>query len=372
MSNLTVSDITHSYPTSPRPVLTDVNLEIGEGEMVAIVGESGCGKTTLGRLISGLYKPSEGTVAFDGTDIWSLKGREHRQWRRRVQMVHQDPYGSLNPGLTLAGTLAPGLLGHKLATHRTVQKVMIDLLQQVGLDATPAFLNRYPHQLSGGQRQRVSIARAIGLEPDLIVADEVTSMLDVSMRVAILDLLIKFRKERGLGYAFISHDFGVVRYFARGGRIAVMFFGRIVEEGPVDEVIISPAHPYTRMLLESIPIPDPVLAKERDTTKAERLIGTPAHQGCVFANRCPMVQAECRTAQPPLKATPGSSGDRPRRSACLFPERVEPLTHVQKEQEGKHVALVGGGAGDDRAGDRLPGAVAGDQTGDPHAAEQVG
>ncbi|WP_022910077.1 ABC transporter ATP-binding protein [Aestuariimicrobium kwangyangense] len=374
MSTLSVRDVTHSYPTSPRRVLTDVNLEIPEGEMVAIVGESGCGKTTLGRLISGLHQPSEGTIEFNGKDINSLRGGERKQWRRRVQMVHQDPYGSLNPGLTLAGTLAPGLLVHKVATHRTVERTMIDLLQQVGLDATPAFLNRYPHQLSGGQRQRVSIARAIGLEPDLIVADEVTSMLDVSMRVAILDLLIKFRQERGLGYAFISHDFGVVRYFARGGRIAVMFFGRIVEEGPVDEVIISPAHPYTRMLLESIPIPDPVLARERHLDQAERLIGTPAQKGCVFANRCPMVQPECRTAMPPLAPTPGASGDRPRRSACLFPERVEPLTHVQKERVLKehHVATVGGGQRDDRPGNRDVDPGLGGSSGDQEPSEQVG
>jgi len=335
MSELDVDRVTHSYPTSPRPVLTDVSLGLDTAQTVAIVGESGCGKTTLGRLIAGLYRPSSGTIRFDGRDIWSLNRREHKAWRRKVQMIHQDPYGSLNPGLTLAGTLAPGLLRHKLATSRTVDTVMIDLLKQVGLDATPAFLNRYPHQLSGGQRQRVSIARAIGLQPDLIVADEVTSMLDVSMRVAILDLLMSFQAERGIGYAFISHDFGVVRYFARGGRIAVMFFGRIVEEGPVDDVITKPAHPYTRMLLESIPIPDPRLARERESD-AERLTVAPAQKGCVFANRCPLVQPECREAMPPLVPIPDSpAGDVPHRSACLFPERVEPLTHVQKE---KHVS----------------------------------
>lgn len=334
MSELKAQNIIHSYPTSPRPVLKDVSLSIGSGETVAIVGESGCGKTTLGRLMAGLYKPSEGEISFDGTDIWKMRGKTRKDWRRRAQMIHQDPYGSLNPGLTLGSTLSPGLLRNGLANRKNVDEVMIDLLQQVGLDATKAFLNRYPHQLSGGQRQRVSIARAIGMQPDVVVADEVTSMLDVSMRVAILDLLLKFQAERGIGFAFISHDFGVVRYFARGGRIAVMFFGRIVEEGPTDEVIINPAHPYTRMLLESIPIPNPRLARERDQS-AERLTVAPAEKGCVFANRCPMVRPVCREAMPPLQQVRDLLPDStfPHKSACLFPDEVETLTVVKKEHD---------------------------------------
>lgn len=265
MSLLEVRGVNHTYDTGTgRPVLHDVSLSTQEGEIVALVGESGCGKTTLGRLIAGLHEPSRGSIAFEGGDIARLKGRQRKQWRRQVQMVHQDPYGSLNPGLTLGSTLAPGMLQHKLANWRTVQQEMIKLLQQVGLDATPAFLQRYPHQLSGGQRQRVSIARAISLQPKLIVADEVTSMLDVSMRVAILDLLLSFQRDRGIGYVFISHDFGVVRYFAQGGRIAVMFFGYIVEEGPVEDLITAPKHPYTHMLLQAIPVPDPVLVRKRD------------------------------------------------------------------------------------------------------------
>ncbi|SDS91625.1 oligopeptide/dipeptide ABC transporter ATP-binding protein [Microlunatus soli] len=331
MSLLEVRDVTHTYATgSGRPVLNHVNLTADAGEVVAIVGESGCGKTTLGRMIAGLHEPTKGTIAFEDNDINTLKGRARKEWRRQVQMVHQDPYGSLNPGLTIGSTLAPGMLQHKLATWRTVQPKMLELLQQVGLDATPEFLQRYPHQLSGGQRQRVSIARAIGLEPQLIVADEVTSMLDVSMRVAILDLLLSFQAERGIGFVFISHDFGVVRYFAQGGRIAVMFFGYIVEEGPTEQLITAPKHPYTHMLLEAIPIPDPQLAKEREDQEAgtERLIGEPAQTGCVFANRCPLVQDICRKQRPALSDIGGGH-----RTACHFADDVPPLRHIEAVSE---------------------------------------
>ncbi|HLT60344.1 MAG TPA: ABC transporter ATP-binding protein [Microlunatus sp.] len=326
MSLLEMRNLTHTYATgSGRPVLYDVSLDTEEGEILALVGESGCGKTTLGRLVAGLHQPSQGSIVFDGTDITDLRGGKRREWRRQVQMVHQDPYGSLNPGLTIGSTLAPGMLRHKLATWRNVQQKMIKLLQQVGLDATPAFLQRYPHQLSGGQRQRVSIARAISLQPRLIVADEVTSMLDVSMRVAILDLLLSFQRELGIGYVFISHDFGVVRYFAQGGRIAVMFFGHVVEEGPVEQVITTPKHPYTHMLLQAIPVPDPVLVRKRDEADdaPKRMTGEPATKGCVFANRCPLVQDRCRKEAPPLTQV----GDR-HRTACFYSDEVPPLQHL--------------------------------------------
>ena len=361
MSLLEVRHVTHRYDNGARPVLDDVSLGVDEGEIVAVVGESGCGKTTLGRLVAGLAEPTGGTIAFDDADITQLRGRRRKEWRRQVQLVHQDPYGSLNPGLTIGSTLAPGLLEHKLANWRTVNKEMLRLLQQVGLDATPSFLQRYPHQLSGGQRQRLSIARAISLQPRMIVADEVTSMLDVSMRVAILDLLLSFQRERGIGYMFISHDFGVVRYFAQGGRIAVMFFGSIVEEGPVEELITTPKHPYTHMLLEAIPVPDPALvrAREAEETDAERLVGEPATQGCVFANRCPLVQDVCRRSAPPLVAVEGRH-----RAACFFSDEVPPLRHLRREAHDDSDAAGSQGADQGRSGDDdlvapVPGAGAG-------------
>lgn len=329
MSLLEVKNVSHVYQSgNGRPVLKGVNLTAEKGEVVAVVGESGCGKTTLGRMIAGVHTPTGGTIEFNGNDINKLRGGAKREWRRQVQMIHQDPYGSLNPGLTIGSTLSPGMLKHGLANRRNVEDKMIELLRSVGLDATKDFLHRYPHQLSGGQRQRAAIARSIALEPDLIIADEVTSMLDVSMRVAILDLLLNFKQERGIGFIFISHDFGVVRYFAQGGRIAVMFFGYIVEEGPTDAVITAPKHPYTHMLLEAIPIPDPVLAHERadENADAEKFVGEPADTGCVFANRCPMVQDICRKQRPQL--VDQSEGHR---AACHFADEVPVLRHVELE-----------------------------------------
>jgi len=322
MTLLEVDQVTHRYDAgSPRPVLRNIELSVGADEVVALVGESGCGKTTLGKIVSGLVEPSNGTIRFEGADIASLRGKKRRSWRRSVQMVHQDPYSSLNPGLTIGTALGAGLLRHGLATRRTLDTELLAILRQVGLDATPDFLRRYPHQLSGGQRQRVAIARAISLQPELIVADEVTSMLDVSMRVAILDLLLKFRRERQLGFVFISHDFGVVRYFTQGGRILVMFYGVVVEQGPTEQVIGDPRHPYTYLLLKAIPVPDPDLAWERrDVEVAERLQGEPSLRGCIFSNRCPFAEERCRDHVPPLVDLGNGQ-----QAACFFPDRVRSL-----------------------------------------------
>ncbi len=330
MSLLEVADVTHRYAgTKAAPALNQVSVSVSRGEVVAVVGESGCGKTTLGKLVAGFVRPTTGSVRFEGRDIWSLKGKDYKTWRRSVQMVHQDPYSSLNPGLTIAGTLRPALLRHRLVGRRGVQDEMLRILALVGLDATPAFLRRYPHQLSGGQRQRVAIARAMSLRPRLIVADEVTSMLDVSLRVAILDLLLSFRKGDAIDdmitYLFISHDFGVVRYFSRGGRIIVMFYGVLVEEGPTEDVISHPCHPYTYLLLEAIPVPDPDVAERRaaPASLVEQSEGQPSLTGCVFSNRCPLAQAKCHASQPPLTDVGGAH-----LTACFFPERIPAVTHL--------------------------------------------
>lgn len=350
MSVVEADSITHRYTGGSRlPALDDVSLAVRSREILAIVGESGCGKTTLGKLLAGLLRPSMGQVRFEGRDIWRLKGRERQAWRRSVQLVHQDPYGSLNPGLNLFSTLGPALVHHKLAKRRDLQDRLLAIMGQVGLDATPAFLRRYPHQLSGGQRQRVAIARAVSLQPRVIVADEVTSMLDVSMRVSILDLLLSFREDRGVTYLFISHDFGVVRYFAQGGRIMVMFYGVVVEEGPTEELISRPQHPYTYLLLASIPVPDPDLAERRELAgKLEHVDGEPAAVGCVFCNRCPFVEAQCRTSRPPLvELRPGHL------AACFLPERVPQVTYLAREAksrgEGVGAAVGAPGPGAARA-----------------------
>lgn len=205
-----------------------------------------------------------------------------------------------------------------------VEDMLLGLLDDVGLEATEGFLRRYPHELSGGQRQRVAIARAVSVNPRVIVADEVTSMLDVSMRVAILDLLLAFQKTRGLSYLFISHDFGVVRYFAKGGRVVVMFYGVVVEDGRTDDVIYGPLHPYTRMLLDSIPVPDPLAARSRKRLPIVQ--GSTRAAGCVFSGRCWFAEDRCRDEKPVLVER--RSGHR---VACFFPERTESLGQVDAE-----------------------------------------
>jgi oligopeptide/dipeptide ABC transporter ATP-binding protein len=352
VSILDVDGVSHRYAsTGALPVLDGINLALPEAGVLAVVGESGCGKTTLGKLTAGLLRPTQGVVRFGGRDIAALEGDERKQWRRQVQLVHQDPYSSLNPGVNIASTLGPPLLYHKLAGRRELTSRLLELLGQVGLDATPDFLRRYPHQLSGGQRQRVAIARAMSLGPRLVVADEVTSMLDVSLRVAILDLLLSFRRERGVSYLFISHDFGVVRYFARGGRIIVMFYGVVVEEGPTEEVISRPSHPYTWALREAIPVPDPALAAAGPsrTGGATRGEAQPASSGCIFSNRCPFAEAKCRTARPPLVEVRAGG----HRAACFFPERVPEVSRL-RERTANGDATWRAAAGETGSGDADP------------------
>ncbi|MGH3167372.1 MAG: ABC transporter ATP-binding protein [Trebonia sp.] len=325
MSLLSVEHVSHRYQAArdDRPVLADVNVEIEPGEILAVVGESGCGKTTLGRMMTGLVQPSAGAVSYEGNDIWKLRGAGYRRYRRSVQLIHQDPYGALNPGLAVGEILSAGLRHHRIVPRREVHGEVQRLLGLAGLDTGKAFMERYPHQLSGGQRQRLVIARAMALRPNLLVADEPVSMLDVSMRISILDLLKSLGQSHGLAYVFVSHDFGVVRYFAAGGRIIVMFFGVVVESGPVEDVIARPRHPYTFLLLDAIPEPNPRRARrprsEATTIAAERIEAYPAETGCVFANRCPFARERCHTDRPPNQEVDGAPGHW---SACWYPELV--------------------------------------------------
>lgn len=322
MNLLEVEAATHWYGREDSSrVLDDVSVSLPHQGVVAVVGESGCGKTTLAKIAVGLVRPVAGSVHFEGEDVWSLRGRERRTWRRSVQYVHQDPFASLNPGTTVRSILGAAVLYHGMATRRGLQVHLLSLLSEVGLEATPEFLGRYPHQLSGGQRQRLAIARALSLKPSLVVADEVTSMLDVSVRVAVLDLLLSLRDRHGIAYLFITHDLGVVSYFAEGGRVVVMFFGVVVEEGPTEEVIYRPRHPYTYLLLEAVPVPDPALAEVRAASElAMDSDAGPSRQGCIFSNRCPFVESQCRKLRPPL-VDDGAGHS----VACFFPQRTPPL-----------------------------------------------
>ncbi|MGC8601747.1 MAG: ABC transporter ATP-binding protein [Thermoprotei archaeon] len=238
----------------PLVAVKDATFSMGDGELVALVGESGSGKTTLGRVVVGLQKPTRGTAKFRGKDIYRLKGKDFLEYRRSVQLVHQDPYAALNPALTIYDSLAPALKRWKLVNKGDVRKEVASLLEFVGL-RPENYMDKYPNQLSGGERQRICVARALSVRPKLIVADEPVTMIDVSLRLNIVDLLLRSKAEFGTGYIFITHDMALARYFlvkGGGGRLLVMQNGVVVESGEVEEVINNPKHEYTKKLISSV------------------------------------------------------------------------------------------------------------------------
>jgi len=283
--------------TPPVQAVDGVNLTIAEGETLALVGESGSGKSTTGRLILRLMSASDGEIIVDGHKI-DLKQPPKQDFRKDVQVVFQDPRAALNPRRTIFQALRDPLLLHNLSTPATVRADVGSLLERVGLSPHQQFIDRQPRQLSGGQLQRVCIARAISLRPRLIVADEAVSALDASIRAQILQLIRKLQQQENLSFLFITHDLAVVRSLAQ--RVAVMYLGRIVEQGPVAQVFASPAHPYTRALLEATPLPDPVRARTRVRTVLKGEIPSPSNppRGCRFHPRCPKVMDICRDTDP--------------------------------------------------------------------------
>jgi oligopeptide/dipeptide ABC transporter ATP-binding protein len=273
-----------------------ITFDILRGETLGLVGESGCGKSTAGRTISQLYRPTAGSVYLDGEDLATLHGRNLRQHRRKMQMIFQDPYASLDPRMTIGE-----IVGEPLDVHRTVRGKerrdrIAHLLQVVGLN--PLYADRYPHEFSGGQRQRVGIARALALNPSFIVCDEPISALDVSIQAQVVNLLEDIQKEMGLTYLFIAHDLSMVRHIST--RVAVMYLGKLMELSDRAEVYIDPLHPYTMSLLSAIPIPDPVLEERRQRIILTGDVPSPANppSGCVFHTRCPYAEAICREAIP--------------------------------------------------------------------------
>ncbi|MCL6442370.1 MAG: ABC transporter ATP-binding protein [Alicyclobacillus sp.] len=284
----------------------EVNLAWEQGKFLAIVGESGCGKSTLGRMIAGIIPATSGGLLLDGKDMTHLNGQRKRDWARTVQLIPQDPYAALNPVRTIKSSLAEPLLYHRLTTRRTLNDRLDALLNMVGLDATNV-LNKYPHQLSGGQRQRVVVARALTLEPQYLIADESVSMVDVSLRLGILENMRSISRQRRLGLMFITHDFRVARYIAQGGHIAVMYLGRIIEFGPTEEILTSPQHPYTQSLISAVPLLE---GKERHIEEVvpksyELSVESVPKNGCAFEPRCPFATDKCRTSVPALHRLDG-------------------------------------------------------------------
>jgi peptide/nickel transport system ATP-binding protein len=308
------------------PVLQDINLEIYPNEVLCLVGESGCGKTTTGKIIAGLLNTSSGEMVFEGKSFDALEGEAKADARRALQIIHQDPFASLNPSHTIEQILRFPLRRHKLAENNAALRRRIwELLTMVDLTPPGDIVNKYPHQLSGGQRQRVSIARALTVQPRLIVADEAVSMVDVSIRISLLKMLQDLRRRLGMAIVFVTHDLALAKYFAWEGRIAVMYLGRIVEIGPTPQIIQNPSHPYTKALIAAIPEADPDLARSKQpmplrSEDIPRLTEMPP--GCAFHPRCPFfVEGMCDVAVPELAPAPGYD----QRVACWPLNRGEPL-----------------------------------------------
>lgn len=306
--------------SDPVHALRGVDFSIPRGGAVSFIGESGCGKTTLGRILTGMESADSGSLLVDGRDLVDVPARERAARLRAVQMIHQDPYSALNPTRTIESILADpiGLRAKEIGESRGwVAHRARELLGLVGLEPDYV-LDRYPHQLSGGMRQRVVIARALGVDPAALVADEAVSMIDVSLRLGILALLRGLRETLGLAVLFITHDVATARYMGTDGELCVLYRGLVVERGDVETVIADPVHPYTQCLLSAIPVLHGIEVEGPDRLDpTEPLDEQQSDAGCLFAPRCPFVQDDCRSTRPPL----GHLADTPQQHACLYPRR---------------------------------------------------
>jgi oligopeptide/dipeptide ABC transporter ATP-binding protein len=335
---LSVRDLTKHYPIRRRlfgghggavRAVDGVSIDVMPGETVGVVGESGCGKTTLGRSILRLIEPTAGTVTFSGTDVLRLKGGDLRRLRRQMQIIFQDPFSSLNPRMSIGAIIREGLTIHRIAEGAAAEARVKQLLSEVGL--RPEYASRYPHEFSGGQRQRVGIARALSVEPRFIVCDEPVSALDVSVQAQVVNLLQDLQRERGLAYLFIAHDLSVVEHIA--DRVAVMYLGKVVELAAARDLYREPLMPYTQALLSAVPVPDPRTKKARIVLTGD--VPSPANPppGCVFHPRChhPAKDAACGRIVPPLEEkAPGHF------AACIKQTPTSVSWEVQREAGATH------------------------------------
>ena len=293
-----------------------VTFDVRRGETLGLVGESGCGKSTIGRAMIRLREATEGSVRFDGVDLTTLKSGPLRKMRRRMQIIFQDPYGSLDPRMTVGSIVSEPIETHRLAEGAAKKERVAELLRLVGLD--PNYVQRYPHEFSGGQRQRIGVARALAVEPEFIVCDEPISALDVSIQAQVLNLLTDLRSRLGLTYLFVAHDLSVVKHIS--DRVAVMYLGKVVELGPPDKLYAAPGHPYTRALLSAVPVPDPASERKRKRVILKGDVPSPVNppSGCRFHTRCWLYERlgqpeNCRTIDPPLDVLDGEH-----RAACHY------------------------------------------------------